>query len=32
MADGTLWWHKWPSFGLWADGGDCKGYPPRKIR
>lgn len=25
MADGTLWWHKWPGWGLWSDGGDCKG-------
>jgi hypothetical protein len=25
MADGSLWWHKWPRFGLWSDGGDCKG-------
>ena len=28
MADGTLWWHKWPGWGLWSDGGDCKGGFP----
>jgi hypothetical protein len=25
MADGSLWWHKWPGWGLWSDGGDCRG-------
>ena len=25
MRDGTLWWHKLPNWGLWSDGGDCKG-------
>ncbi len=25
MADGSLWWHKYPKWGLWSDGGDCKG-------
>lgn len=25
MADGSLWWHKWPGWALWSDGGDCKG-------
>ena len=19
MADGSLWWHKWPGYGLWSD-------------
>ena len=25
MADGSLWPHKLPGWGLWSDGGDCKG-------